>query len=124
MCSTVFGKGCDATLKVPFSKQLGIPLAGWGVIYFATLLLMLLLGRVLDEGFRVAATAAATLLALIAGISSLGLVVSLLAGVFPFCPLCIVVNGLNLLALVPVVRWSGFHCLRSESCPTFRHRSS
>jgi protein-disulfide isomerase len=38
---------------------------------------------------------------------SLGLVVSLLSGAFPLCPLCLVVNGLNLAAAVPVVRSGG-----------------
>jgi protein-disulfide isomerase/uncharacterized membrane protein len=107
VCSAIFGKGCDATLRDRFSKQLGIPVAGWGVLYFGSLLLLLVLGRVLDEGFRRATGAAAALLVLLGGVVSLGLVVSLLAGRFPLCPLCLVVNGLNLLAVVPVVRFSG-----------------
>jgi len=107
VCSTVFGTGCDATLKDPFSEQFGIPLAGWGVIYFATILVLLLLGSILDESFRVTATAAASLLALLGAVASVGLIVSLLLGLFPLCPLCFVVNGLNLFATALVLRWSG-----------------
>ncbi|MCK6459211.1 MAG: thioredoxin domain-containing protein, partial [Planctomycetes bacterium] len=107
VCSAIFGKGCDATLRDPFSKRLGIPLAGWGVLYFASLLLLLVLGRVLDEGFRRATHAAAALLVLVGGAVSVGLVASLVAGAFPLCPLCLVVNGLNLLVVVPVVRAGG-----------------
>jgi protein-disulfide isomerase/uncharacterized membrane protein len=107
VCSALFGKGCDATLKDPFSKQLGIPLAGWGVLYFVSLLLLLGLGRVFDEPFRNATGSVAALLAVGGGVVSLGFVVSILVGAFPLCPLCLVVNGLNLAAVVPVIRGGG-----------------
>lgn len=103
VCTTLFAQGCDATLRHPFSKQVGIPLAGWGATYFACVLLLLLLGTLLDDVF----SAAAALLALVGGVASLALALALLVGAFPQCPLCLVANGANLLAVVPVVRWRG-----------------
>jgi len=94
VCSTVLGKSCDDTLTSPYSKQLGIPLAGWGVIYF--LAVLMLLGR-----------GAGRILAVVGALGSLGLIGVLLFTEVPFCPLCLFVNGLNLAALVPVLRWDG-----------------
>ncbi|MHC4956691.1 MAG: DsbA family protein [Planctomycetota bacterium] len=96
VCSTVFKKSCDATLTDPLSKQLGIPLAGWGIVYFVALLLSLL---VVKDRMAVRALAAA------GGLVSVALLGALLFGDVPLCPLCLVVNGLNLVALVPV--WRG-----------------
>ena len=42
LCIAVFGVGCDARLLDPMSLQLGVPLAGWGVVYFAMLGFLLL----------------------------------------------------------------------------------
>src|SRR5207244_1992078 len=44
LCSMVFGVGCDARLLGPMSSQLGVPLAGWGFVYFPLLGFLLALG--------------------------------------------------------------------------------
>jgi len=112
VCSIVFGKGCDATLADPLSKQLGVPLAGWGALYFGALLALLLLGLLLrgrspDGAVPSAASGAASVLALTGGFASLGLLGALLFGNTPLCPLCLVVNGVNLAALWPILHWRG-----------------
>jgi protein-disulfide isomerase/uncharacterized membrane protein len=107
VCSALFSQGCDATLSHSFSRQLGIPVAGWGVIYFATLLALLALGRLLDPGFRAAASSAAALVACAGGAASIALILSQVSGVVPLCPLCLVANGLNLLAVAPLATGGG-----------------
>ena len=107
VCSTVFARGCDETLQDPSSRFGGIPLAGWGVIHFGSLLLLLALGRLLGEAVRGAAASAAAFLALAGGVASLALLCRIAAGSVPFCPLCLVVHGLGLAAVVPILRWRG-----------------
>lgn len=107
VCSALFERGCDATLRDPSSHVGGIPLAAWGAIHFATVLGLLALGRVLGAAVRDAAASAAALLAVVGGLASAALVVSLVVGAVPLCPMCLVANGLNLAAVVPVVRWTG-----------------
>jgi len=102
VCSAALGKSCDDTLNHPQSKQFGTPLAGWGVVYF--LAMLLLLGR-----------GAGKIIGVVGGLGSLGLLGLLLFGDVPFCPLCLVVNSLNLVALVPVLRWEGGGLLRPRA---------
>ena len=42
-CSALFGTGCDDALRSPLAVQLGLPLAGWGLVYYGTLVALLLL---------------------------------------------------------------------------------
>ena len=53
ICAAVFGSSCDAALTRSTSWQLGIPLAGWGVIYYATLGTLSPLGDSADFSFGV-----------------------------------------------------------------------
>ena len=48
-CTAIFGGRCDAALSSPLSMQLGIPLAGWGILFYATLLTLILLTRGLGD---------------------------------------------------------------------------
>ena len=109
-CSAVFGTGCDEALRSPLAVQLGIPLAGWGLVYYGTLASLLLLGWAIGEPFRFEATTAALLLALAAALGSIALSVAMVTDVSPFCPLCAVVHAINLLLLFPLKRLTG--------CPT------
>ncbi len=104
VCRVVFGQGCDATISDPFSRQGGIPVAGWGVVGLGCVLLLLLLGRTLGGAFRGPAAAAASILLLVGALVSAGLVASLAAGVFPLCPLCLVANLLNLAGVATWLR--------------------
>lgn len=112
-CSALFGKGCDDALRSPLAVQLGLPLAGWGLVYYGALVSLLLLGRILGEGFRFEAMTATLLLALAAAIGSVALFVAMVTGASPFCPLCATVHAINLLLLFPIKRLTGRPLSRS-----------
>ncbi|NNF05528.1 MAG: thioredoxin domain-containing protein [Candidatus Eisenbacteria bacterium] len=105
ICSAVFGTGCDATLLSPSSWQLGVPLAGWGLVYFGALAMLLILGRSLGNGFSGTSLIAAQIL------NGVGLLVSALllllfaTGKAKFCPVCLVIHGINV-ALAPMLHLS------------------
>jgi protein-disulfide isomerase/uncharacterized membrane protein len=113
ICTAVFGTGCDEALRSEGSWILGIPLAGWALVYYATLVCLLILARALGEAFEHEATLGALLLTVVGAAVSVGLAVVLLAGWEPFCPLCLVVHGLNLL-LVLTVRWTAGRTVREH----------
>ena len=107
VCSAVFGASCDSALLSLTSWQLGIPLAGWGVVYYGTLASLLVLGWVLGDAFEPEATLGMLLLAMAGAFGSLLLTVSVFTGRAPLCPLCLAVHALNL-GLLPVLwRLSG-----------------
>jgi uncharacterized membrane protein len=106
-CSALFGTGCDDALRSPLAVQLGLPLAGWGLVYYGTLACLLLLGWSLGDTFQFEATVSALLLALAAALGSVALFVSMVSGLAPFCPLCAVVHAVNLLLLFPLKQLSG-----------------
>jgi protein-disulfide isomerase/uncharacterized membrane protein len=95
LCSTLLQANCDATLRSTASSFLGLPLAGWGVVFYATLACLLLLAWALGDQFRAEAYAAAFLLALSGSLISAGLLVTLLIGQTPWCPLCVVIHAIN-----------------------------
>jgi Protein-disulfide isomerase len=106
VCSAVFGTGCDATLLSESSWQLGIPLAGWGLVFYCTLAGLLGLAWWLGAAFNVEATLAALVIALLGACASLILAAVMLAGWAPLCPLCLVIHVINL-ALPPILWRSG-----------------
>ena len=105
ICSEMFGAGCDATLMDDGSWVLGIPLAGWGVVYYVTLAAFLIMALTLRDAFSPQAMLAAMLVALAGLGNSIVLAVSIVTGTSHFCPLCMVVHAINLL-LVPALFWA------------------
>ena len=103
-CSALFGTGCDDALRSPLAVQLGLPLAGWGLVYYGTLIALLLLGWILGESFRFEALTAALLLALAGALGSVALFVAMLTDLSPFCPLCATVHAINLLLVFVLKR--------------------
>ena len=106
ICSAVFGADCDETLLSPTSWQLGLPLAGWGVIYFGILATLLILRWSLSTDFERETSLATVGMATGGVIISCVLMVTILGGSEPFCPLCIVVHAINL-TLLPLLWKSG-----------------
>jgi uncharacterized membrane protein/predicted DsbA family dithiol-disulfide isomerase len=106
-CSVVFGTSCDEALQSPLAFQLGLPLAGWGLVYYGTLVSLLLLGWTIGESFQFEATTAALLLALAAALGSIALFTAMVTDWSPFCPLCAIVHAVNLLMLLPLKRLTG-----------------
>jgi len=117
-CSALFGTGCDAALLSATAWQMGLPLAGWGVVYFATLAGLLILGWTLGESFETEASTAALMFSLGGGFVSVYLLAILAAGRSPLCPLCIVTHAINLL-LIPSLKQLNGQSVR-EICAALR----
>ncbi len=95
VCQTAFGGGCDATLSSSLSIQLGIPLAGWGVVYYVSLVILLGLGWTQGETFETEATVGATFVAMIGAVASVVLTATMLSGSVPLCIACMAVHIIN-----------------------------
>lgn len=106
-CSTVLKMDCDAGLLSDMSKQLGIPVAGWGVVYFATLASLLVLGHILGPSFDPEAALGALVLAFAGACGSIVLAVIMTTGVAPFCPLCMAIHVANVGLVLALWRFSG-----------------
>ena len=104
VCSKFFGTGCDKTLLSQTSWKLGIPLAGWGVVYFAALACLIVMAWLLGEAYALEAAMGAFLLSAAGACVSIALSVLLITGRAPFCPLCLAVHAINL-TLLPALWW-------------------
>ena len=102
VCAAVFGIGCDEALLSATSWQLGIPLAGWGLVYYVTLASILVLAWIIDDAFAPVAMSGAMVLGVLGALSSAILIVVIAAGLAPLCPLCLVVHAVNF-SLVGVI---------------------
>src|SRR5437870_4530126 len=94
VCS-VLGGSCESALTSPAAVRFGLPLAGWGIFYFAILLSLLIMGRFLKETFAAQAKAAAFLIALPRAAISAFLLFTMLSGRAPFCPFCATIHAIN-----------------------------
>ena len=106
-CSAIFGRDCDDALRSPLAIQLGLPLAGWGLVYYGTLVSLLLLAWTIGDGFRAEAMTGALVLALGAAVGSIALFVAMSTDLSPFCPMCATVHTINVLLLFPLKRMCG-----------------
>lgn len=106
-CSALFGRGCDDALRSGGAVQLGVPLAGWGLVYYGSLLALLFMGWVLGDAFRFEAMVAAFLISLVGAAGSVALFFAMVTDIAPFCPMCAVTHAINLLLLYPLKRLTG-----------------
>lgn len=104
MCSKVFGTGCDKTLLSQTSWKLGLPLAGWGIVYFTALACLIVMAWLLGEAFASEAAIGAFILGAAGACVSIALSIILFTGRAPFCPLCLAVHVINI-ALLPALWW-------------------
>ena len=107
VCLAVLGGSCDAMLTSPASVQFGLPVAGWGLIYYATLAVFLLLASNLGETFDFEARFAAFLLSLPGSAASVVLAGMMLTGHTPFCPLCALAHLVNVALVFSLLRLTG-----------------
>ena len=96
ICSAVFGLSCDATLQNTNASFLGLPWAGWGVLYFTVIIAFLGLKSFLQKDFEQEANAANLAWTGVGSVVSLGLLAAFLSDNTPFCSLCMVVHIANL----------------------------
>ncbi len=106
-CSALFGKGCDDALRSGGAVQLGVPLAGWGLVYYGSLLSLLFMGWILGDAFRFQAMVAAFLISLVGAAGSVALFIAMVTPIAPFCPMCATIHAVNLLLLYPLKRLTG-----------------
>jgi protein-disulfide isomerase len=99
LCSAVFGGSCDATLKAA-PALFGIPLSGWGVVFFGTLILLLVIAWALAGSFARRAAYLCFAVTLPAALTAVWLASLFVFGQAPWCPLCSVSHVLTW-ALVP-----------------------
>lgn len=107
VCSELFGTGCHEALQSPYSVQLGIPLAGWGVVFYGTVASLLILGYLFGETFKLESILSVLVLALCACVIGLGLIALMLSGASPVCPLCFVVHATNFGLVFVLYRLTG-----------------
>ena len=104
LCKEILGTGCDETLSGKSSWFLGLPFAGWGIVYYVSLACLAVLGFFLREEFRLEAHIGSILLSIAGACGSIALAVIIFSGKARLCPLCLVVHAINL-TLVPVIWW-------------------
>jgi protein-disulfide isomerase/uncharacterized membrane protein len=112
VCSTALGLDCDAALTGPTSTFAGLPLAGWGVVYFGTLAAVLLVGGVLGAATSAIAARAALAASLVGAAVAAALLARMSFGGAPFCPLCALVHVVAF-ALVPLLARAGGRPVRA-----------
>jgi protein-disulfide isomerase/uncharacterized membrane protein len=101
-CSVFAGGGCGQALNSNWAVILGIPLAGWGLVYAATLAMILACATFAGMRLRREATALALAAVIAAALAGLVLLGVMLSGRTAFCPLCAAVHAINL-TLVPLI---------------------
>jgi protein-disulfide isomerase/uncharacterized membrane protein len=104
VCSVAFGVSCDALLLSDSSWRLGVPLAGWGVVYYSALLALALLRWLIGAKFHADADMAAFFMACLGALGSIALSALILSGQAALCPLCLVVHATNLLLVMVLKR--------------------
>jgi len=96
ICSTLFAASCDAALADDHSWVLGIPLAGWGLVYFAAVGSLLALARFVEGAFEAQALIAASALSIAGTGTGLALALGAWLGGAAVCPLCLSIHATSL----------------------------
>jgi protein-disulfide isomerase/uncharacterized membrane protein len=104
LCAILLSGDCERTLADPRSWFLNLPLAGWGLVYFAAMAGLLVLARFVEGAFELHALLAASALAAAGVAVGLALTALMLAGRVPACPLCLAVHGIDLALLLALQR--------------------
>jgi protein-disulfide isomerase/uncharacterized membrane protein len=107
VCSAAFGRGCDAALESPLSSQLGLPLAGWGLVYYGTLVALVTMGRAIGSDFEADTLLIAIAVAGVAAAASLALALAMAVNWAPRCPLCFAMQGVNVALVLVLFRLRG-----------------
>ena len=86
----------DKALKSEFSSRFGLPLAGWGIIYYSSIFLFLFLPALFGKSFRGASNLLVYLFTLSGLIAAIVLFTVMMVVPSLFCPLCTVIHIINL----------------------------
>ena len=108
VCSAIFGKGCDSALNSSVGTQFGLPLAGWGIIFYSLLILLLLLPAFLVKAYKANTSVPVFALSLLGSIGSITLLIMMLFNHSLFCPFCAVIHCINLLLFICIIQTTGY----------------
>ena len=104
VCSTLFASSCDGALTDERSWVLGIPLAGWGLVHFIAIGVLLGLARFVEGPFETQALIAASALATVGTGAGIALVLGAWFQGMPVCPICLSIHATNLGLMVVLQR--------------------
>ena len=130
VCSAIFGKGCDSALNSSVGTQLGLPLAGWGIIFYSLMGLLLVLPAFLGKAYKANTSAPVFTLSLLGCIGSITLLIMMFFNHSLFCPFCAVIHCINLLLFFCIIQTTGYSIsifftkLRQEVVSLFKFRST
>ena len=96
VCSTVFGKSCDAALNSNYSTVLGLPLAAWGILYYTAIILFWLIPILFGDDFKKLMGMLIYTTTLMGVMAALVLLALMLIQPEVFCPLCSILHGINI----------------------------
>lgn len=99
ICAAVFGASCDETLASSITVQLGLPLPGWGLVYYAVLACLVMIAWGVGPFLRRASSSLFVLIALVGALISVLLAGLMLTGRAADCPVCYGIHAVNLLLL-------------------------
>ena len=105
ICAALFAASCDGALADERAWILGIPLAGWGLVYFAAAGALLALARFVEGAFESLALIVASALALAGAGAGVALTLGAWPGGAPICPMCVSIHATSV-ALVIVLQWT------------------
>lgn len=104
LCQVLFRSTCDASLQSEYAVFLGLSRAGWGILYFSLVLLLLLLSSFLGKHFELQSATGLVLLTGFGGIISLALLIMMSMAYFPFCSICLLIHLFNLALFIFCIR--------------------
>lgn len=99
VCYAVFGKGCTRALSSSVAVQMGLPIAGWAIIYYIILVALLSLAPFI----KINKTDASILRTVVTAVGCAGSIILLVMIYFDhslFCPFCVIIHGINVLLFV------------------------
>ncbi|MCF3108233.1 DsbA family protein [Niabella sp. CC-SYL272] len=108
VCSAVFGNSCNAALSGSFAEVLGLPLGGWGLLYYFILGVFFLVPWVFGKEFLTGSRFFIFVLSLCSVLAGLFYTGLMLWRPALFCPLCTLVHGINFLLFFLLIKVNGY----------------
>jgi len=106
-CSDMFDRGCDQALLADMSVILGLPLAGWGLLFYTTLLLFLALPKLLGTSFSIVSNRILFYVTLLGLLTALSLLTLMALQRDLFCPVCTFIHIVNIALFFSLPRLHG-----------------
>ncbi len=95
VCSTVFGSSCEGSLTSSWSEVLGLPLGGWGVLYYLSIGLLFLVPLLFGREFNRTSRFFIFILSVCGILAGIFFIVLMASQPSLFCPFCTVIHVSN-----------------------------